>query len=53
VGYSKCLPRLRGELSSNIIDLAKGAHEELLLEDAIYYEELSQGKEEGFRGIEA
>ena len=26
---------------TSVTDLAKGAHEELLLEDAIYYEELS------------
>jgi hypothetical protein len=29
------------ELSFNVINLAKGAHGELLLKDAIYYEELS------------
>ncbi len=41
VGYSKCLPRLREELSSNVTDLAKGARGELLLKDAIYCKELS------------
>jgi hypothetical protein len=29
------------ELSSNVTDLAKGARGELLLEDAVYCEELS------------
>jgi hypothetical protein len=29
------------ELSSNVIDLVKDTHKELLLEDAIYYKELS------------
>jgi hypothetical protein len=35
------LSQAERELSSNVIDLAKDTHEELLLEDAVYYKELS------------